>query len=62
MKSPEPACEGPGQCRQRPGKDHHSPIESGPGGPELSRRQIIDEGLEYILRYDAALLLRLADA
>lgn len=61
MKSPEPAHEGPDQSLQRPGQDHDSGSAPRPGGPK-SRRQIIDEGLNYVLRHDAELLLRLADA
>lgn len=63
-KSPEPAPEGPDQCPQRRGKDpdNASASATGPGGPKLSRRQIIDEGLDNVLMHDAELLLRLADA
>jgi hypothetical protein len=59
IKSPEPAREGPDQSGQRPDQDHDSAPSP---GDYKSRRQIIDEGLDFVLRHDAALLLRLADA
>lgn len=61
MNSLEPAREGPDQSLQHPGQDHDSASASGPGSPK-SRRQIIDEGFDYVLRHDAELLLRLPDA
>jgi hypothetical protein len=61
MKSPEPAREGPDQSGQRLSPHHDSDSAPSPGDYK-SRRQIIDEGLDFVLRHDGALLLRLANA
>lgn len=61
MNSPQPERESPDHVLQVPGQDHDSAPARSPGGRQ-PRRQIIDEGLDYVLRHDAALLLRLADA
>lgn len=61
-KSPDPAPEGPDYSWQHFGKEHRKGNDFCPGSQEVSRRQTIDEGLEYVLGHDAELLVRLADA
>ena len=59
-KHPDPKDEGD-RSGQTPDRKHDDG-DSSRGGSTTSRRQIVDEALDFVLTHDAALLRRLADA